>query len=134
MAAVDTNVLVRLLLDDDEEQGRAARALQRSHAPLFVPHVVLAETAWVLVSVYGFSREKLRALIEMLVDTEGLVLQEPEVVQAALAAFGSSRADFSDCLILAVTQRAGMSPLATFDEKLAALPGTRRLGRKRPRR
>ena len=69
MAAADTNVLLRLLLDDDVEQSRAARAFQRTHAPLFVSHVVLAELAWVLVSVYRFSRERLRAVVEMLVDT-----------------------------------------------------------------
>jgi predicted nucleic-acid-binding protein len=133
MAAIDTNVLVRLLLDDDAEQARAARSLQRAHAPLFVSHVVLAETAWVLASAYRFSRDKLRALLEMLLDTDGLVLQEPDIVQAALTAFRSSKADFSDCLILAIAQSAGMAPLATFDEKLAKLPGTRKLGRKRAR-
>jgi predicted nucleic-acid-binding protein len=66
MSAVDTNVLVRLLLDHDEEQARAARSLQRGHAPLFVSHVVLAEAAWVLSSAYRFRRDRLRALIQML--------------------------------------------------------------------
>jgi predicted nucleic-acid-binding protein len=64
MAAADTNVLLRLLLDDDEQQGRAARAFQRTHAPLFVSHVGLAELGLVLVSAYEFSRERLGALLE----------------------------------------------------------------------
>ena len=128
MAAADTNVLLRLLLDDDEQQARAARAFQRTHAPLFVSHVVLAELGWVLVSAYGFSRERLGAVMEMLVDTQGITLQEPNVVRAALASFRSSRADFSDCLILAVAQSAATVPLATFDRKLGRLPGTRRIG------
>lgn len=133
MAAVDTNVLLRLLLSDDEEQARAGRALQRTHAPLFVSHVVLGEAAWVLTSAYGFTRERLGELIDMLLDTEGLALQEPEVVHAALVAYRDSTADFSGCLILSIAERAGMLPLATFDEKLAKLPNTRRLGKKRKR-
>ncbi len=131
MAAADTNVVLRLLLDDDEEQGQAARALRKTHAPLFVSHVVLAEVTWVLRAGYGFSRDKLAALLEMLIDTDGIALQDPAIVQAALVAFRASRADFSDCLILAIAQSAGATPLATFDEKLSKLPGTRRLGRKR---
>jgi len=128
MAAADTNVLLRLLLDDDDAQARAARAFQRTHAPLFVSHVVLAELAWVLVSAYGFSRDRLRAVVEMLVDTDGITLQEPNVVRAALAGFRSSLADFSDCLILAVAESAAAGPLATFDRKLGRLAGARRIG------
>ena len=59
MAAADTNLLLRLLLDDDAEQARAARAFQRTHAPLFVSHVVLAELAWVLESGYRLTRPRL---------------------------------------------------------------------------
>lgn len=130
MVAVDTNVLVRLLLGDDERQAAAARALQRSHAPLYVSHVVLAELACVLTSAYRFRRDKLAGLFDMLLEADGLVLQEPSIVRAALAAFRESKAAFSDCLILALAENAGAAPLATFDDKLAKLSGTRRLGPK----
>jgi AbrB family looped-hinge helix DNA binding protein len=128
MAAVDTNVLVRLLMEDDEEQARAARAFQRAHGPLFVSHVVLAELAWVLSSAYDFPRERVGAVVEMLVDTDGITLEEPNVVRAALEASRASRADFPDCLILAVAQSAAAVPLATFDKKLARVTGARRIG------
>jgi predicted nucleic-acid-binding protein len=128
MAAADTNVLLRLLLDDDADQARAARTFQRTHAPLFVSHVVLAELAWVLVSAYAFTRERVRGLVEMLLDTDGITLQEPNVVRAALDAFRASRADFSDCLILAIAQSAAAGPLVTFDKKLGRLRGARRIG------
>jgi predicted nucleic-acid-binding protein len=130
MAAADTNVLLRLLLDDDVEQARAARSFQRSHAPLFVSHLVLAELAWVLVSGYRFSRERLHTLIEMVLDTDGFSVQDPSVVQAALVHHGASMADFPDCLILAIAQSASAVPLASFDRKLGKLPGVRRLGPK----
>jgi predicted nucleic-acid-binding protein len=130
-AAADTNVLVRLLLDDDEEQARAARAFQRAQAPLFVSHVVLAELSWVLTSGYGFSRDKLHTVLQMLLDTRGIAVQEPEVVLSALSHFSGSRADFSDCLILAIAQNAGSEPLGTFDRRLGKLTGAGKLGRKR---
>jgi predicted nucleic-acid-binding protein len=128
MIAVDTNVVVRLLLDDDADQAAAAAALQKAHAPLYLSHVVLAELAWVLGSAYEFRREKLARLLGMLLDADGFVLQDPPVVQTALAAFRASNADFSECLILSIAQSAGATPLATFDRKLATLPGTRRIG------
>jgi predicted nucleic-acid-binding protein len=134
MLAIDTNVLVRLLLGDDEAQSAVAHSLVSTHAPLFLAHVVLAEMAWVLMSAYGFRRDKLASLIEMLLDADGFVIQDPPVAHAALSTFRASKADFSDCLILAVAQSAGAAPLATFDDKLAKLPGTRRLGGKKRRR
>ena len=130
MAAADTNVLLRLLLDDDEEQARAARAFQRTHAPLFVSHIALSELAWVLASAYRFKRAELGKLIAMLLDTEGIAVERPSVVLAALHHFQSSRAGFSDCLILAAVQAAGVAPLGTFDKDIGKLPGARRLGRK----
>jgi predicted nucleic-acid-binding protein len=133
MVAVDTNVLLHLLLDDDPAQSAAARSLVKTHAPLFVSHVVVAEMSWVLTSAYGFRRDKLSGLIAMLLDADGFVLQDPPVVQAALSAFRASKADFADCLIVAIVQSAGVAPLATFDGKLAKLPGTRRLGAKKRR-
>jgi predicted nucleic-acid-binding protein len=134
MVAIDANVLVRLLIDDDDAQSATARALLKAHAPVFISHVVLAETGWVLTSAYGFTRDKLGHLIEMPLDADGFVLQDPPVVQAALAAFQKSKADFSDCLIMRVAQKAGAGLLATFDDKVAKVPGTRRLGSKEPRR
>jgi predicted nucleic-acid-binding protein len=132
MAAADTNVLLRLLLEDDVEQARAARSFQRAHAPLFVSHVVLAELAWVLAAGYRFPRDRLHALLEMLLDADGFALQDPNVVQVALAHHRASSAGFSDCLILAITQSAAAAPLGTFDRKLGRLEGARRIGRRTP--
>jgi predicted nucleic-acid-binding protein len=133
MVAVDTNVLVRLLLGDDEAQASAARAVQRTQGPLFLSHVVLAETAWVLASAYGFRRERLGTLMEMLLDADGFVVQDAAIVVDALASFTASKADFSDCLILSIAKSAGAAPLATFDDKLGKVPGARRIGAKRRR-
>jgi predicted nucleic-acid-binding protein len=131
MGAADTNVLLRLVLEDEEQQARAARSFLRTHAPLFISHVVLAELSWVLASGYEFSRDEVRAVVEMLLDTDGLEVQDVGVVQAALAHHRSSHADLADCLVLAIAARAGAGPLGTFDKKLGKLPGVRRLGTRR---
>jgi predicted nucleic-acid-binding protein len=127
VAAVDTNVLLRLILDDDESQSRAARALMRTNAPLFVSHIVLVESTWVLKAGYRFTRDKIGTVIEMLLDTEGISVESPTIVASALASYRASRAEFSDCLIVEIAKSAGMSPLCTFDEKLAKVTDTRKL-------
>ena len=66
----------------------------------------------------------------MLLDTDGFALQDPNVVHVALAHHGGSTAGFSDCLILAVAQSAGATPLGTFDRALGKLSGAQRLGRR----
>lgn len=131
MAAVDTNVLVRLLVDDDEDQVRHARAFLRSEGPAWVSLIVVAEVSWVLVSAYAFDRRGLATAIESLLSLSVIELEEPAVVASALDAFRSSAADFGDCLILACARRANRLPLATFDTDLGRIDGARRLGAKR---
>jgi predicted nucleic-acid-binding protein len=130
MAAADTNVVLRLLLEDDDAQTRAARAFLRAKGPLFVSHVVLAEVVWVLTSVHGFERADVSAFVEMLLATDGFELQDPFAVKDALDAHGSSKAEFSDCLVLAIARRSNALPLGTFDRKLARLDGAQRVGPK----
>jgi predicted nucleic-acid-binding protein len=131
MVAIDTNVLLRLLLDDHEAQSTAARALQRTSGPSFVSHIVLAELSWVLTASYRFRRAKVADLMEMLLETNDFVVENASVVQSAIVDFRASKADFSDCLILAVARGAGALPLASFDDHLCKLPDTRRLGGRR---
>jgi predicted nucleic-acid-binding protein len=126
MHAVDTNVLVRLLVRDDPTQTRAAERFVSGGA--WVSHLVLAETCWVLASVYDVGRAKLAAAIELLLDHEHLSLEGPEVVARALEHFRARpKVGFSDCLVLAVAQRAGHTPLGTFDRALAAVEGAQRI-------
>lgn len=120
--AADTNILVRLLTRDDPAQTEAAEALLKD-GPLWVSHVVLAETAWVLEKGYERPKDQIFAVMTALVDNQDIHVDEPAVVAAALASFGASSAGFSDCLILEVAKSKGHLPLATFDRKLAKLPG-----------
>ena len=126
MRAVDTNVLVRLVSGDDPGQVAAAEEYVASGA--WVSHVVLVECVWVLQSVYSIPHSQLVAAVEILLDHEVLVLQEPDVVAAALAIFREHpKVGFSDCLVLEIARKAGHVPLGTFDRALAKQPGAERI-------
>ena len=126
MLAVDTNVLVRLLSRDDAKQAAAAEVAVAKGA--WVPQLVLAEAVWVLDAVYERTPRQLAAALELLLAHESLVLQDTDVVAAALAQFRTRPAmGFSDCLVLEIARKAGHLPLATFDKVLGKLAGTQRL-------
>jgi predicted nucleic-acid-binding protein len=126
MRAVDTNVLVRLLARDDRKQTAAAEAFVSGGA--WVPQLVVAEGVWVLSSVYGLKHTQLATAVEMLLNHRDLTIQDGEVVQAALERYRSNPAvDFSDCLVLEVSRKAGHLPVGTFDRRLSKLDGAHRL-------
>lgn len=126
MRAVDTNVLVRLLTRDDPKQVAAADAFVAKGA--WVSHVVLAETLWVLESVYELDAGRRATAVEMLLHHTSLTLQDPDVVEAALADFRRKPSlGFSDCLVLEIARKSGHLPLGTFDRDLARLEGAHRL-------
>jgi predicted nucleic-acid-binding protein len=93
-----------------------------------VSHLVLAEAVWVLDAVYERTPKQLIAALDLLLAHEHLVLQDADVVTAALAHFRAKPAlGFSDCLVLEIARKAGHLPLATFDKTLGRLPGAHRL-------
>jgi predicted nucleic-acid-binding protein len=126
MRAVDTNVLVRLITMDDRRQAAAASEFVANGA--WVSHLALAETTWVLESVYERTPAEVAAAVEILLNHRELVLQDPDVVAAAVQVFSRrSGVGFSDCLMLEITRKAGHLPLGTFDRGLSRLDGTRKL-------
>ena len=126
MLAVDTNVLVRLLVRDDARQALAADQVIAKGA--WVSHLVLAEAIWVLDAVYARTPKQLIAALDLLLTHESLVLQDADTVNAALTHFRAKPAlGFSDCLVLEIARKAGHLPLATFDKALAKLPGAEKL-------
>jgi predicted nucleic-acid-binding protein len=126
MRAVDTNVLVRLVVRDSPEQVRLAESFIASGA--WVSHLVLAEAMWVLDAVYDRTPEQIAGAIDMLLNHKDLVIQDAEVVATALEHFKKRPAlGFSDCLVLEIARKAGHTPLGTFDRDLAKLDGVKRL-------
>lgn len=124
MIAVDTNVLVRVLVDEPSQPGHiaAARALVSKAGEVFVPLVVLVETVGVLESAYDLPKSDVVQALEHLLANAAFTLEDPQRCDAALRLFRESAADFSDCLILADCRSRGL-PLHTFDKRLAKLDG-----------
>jgi predicted nucleic-acid-binding protein len=126
MRAVDTNVVVRLVTRYDPRQTARAEAFVAKGA--WVSHIVLVEVIWVLDSVFELPQKQLATAIDMLLNHRDLVLQEPEVVSAALARYRRRpRLGFSDCMVLESARKAGHVPLATFDKELGKLDDVERL-------
>ena len=126
MRAVDTTVLVRLLVQDNEAQVAAAERFSGSGA--WVSTVVLAETIWVLESVYELDAMAVATAVGMLLGHEKVSLEASDAVAEAVRVFREKPGlGFSDCLVLHLAKRAGHTPLGTFDTKLGRLDGALQL-------
>ncbi len=126
MRAVDTNVVVRLVVRDEATQAFAAEEFIATGA--WVSHLVLAETIWVLDAVYDLSPEQIALAVGMLLNHRELAVQDPDVVTSALELFRKHPGlGFSDCLIVEIARKAGHLPLGTFDLDLAKLDGAKRI-------
>jgi|SRR5688572_11162107 len=126
MHAADTNILLRIITQDDRRQVIAAEAFIENGA--WVSILSLAEAIWTLKTVFQRSAANLIATIETLLTHEKLVLEDSDVVAAALDLFRSRPSlGFSDCLLLELARKAGHLPLGTFDRDLAKVAGTRKL-------
>jgi predicted nucleic-acid-binding protein len=126
MRAIDTNVLVRLLTRDDA--GQTARAESFIATGAWISHPVLIETVWVLESVFGLDPSGIATSVGMLLEHAQLVIQDPDVVGAALRSYRAhDGVEFSDCLILESARKAGHLPLGTFDRAFSRLEGAERI-------
>lgn len=131
MAALDTNVLVRFLVQDDARQGAAATRLIRSQIntgeTLFVPVTVVLELEWVLRSAFGFDKAAVLQALFGLLSTYELVFESETAVEAALGLYAENAADFADALHVALSVQAGAAPLWTFDKAASRLQGAKLL-------
>ena len=122
MIALDTNVLVRLLVKDDPDQfAQAVAVLERAaeaEEPCFLSGAVLCETAWVLASRYGAGRAEILSAMAELAGDGRYAFDDADALAEALRAFENGRADFSDYLIGASARRRGARTTYSFDRKL----------------
>lgn len=129
MIGLDTNMLVRFLVRDDEAQHAGAVAALRRGAEsgetFFVGDVVLAEVAWVLTSRYHCRRDELASVVRQLAETNELVFESTERLVRALRAFQHGKGGFADYLIASRAQDAGCLTMLTFDRDLLAESGFR---------
>lgn len=126
MRAIDTNLLVRLIIRDDPAQVEKAEAFVASGA--WVSQLVLAETIWVLESVYGLGRAQIATVVSMLLEHDQLTLQGEDTVRGAHEAFERDQSvGFSDCLIVETARKAGHLPVGTFDKTMSRIDGAQGL-------
>ena len=122
MIALDTNVLLRILLDDDPKQSRQAQAIlasaARSGQAVLLPDVVLCEVEWVLSSTFGLTRARVAETLRRLLDATEFTFANRSVVNLAVANYERGKAEFSDYLIGATARASGASTTFTFDRDL----------------
>jgi predicted nucleic-acid-binding protein len=126
MIGLDTNVLVRYIMQDDAKQSPLASVLVESlssDAPGFVTQVCVVELFWVLSSAYGLDRTQLVATLDGLLRSKEIIVESAEVVWKALRLFQAGNADFADCLIERAAATAGCSRTMTFDRGAAKACG-----------
>lgn len=133
MIALDTNVLLRLLVTDAEDEAvRQRRTAERvidfaetGGEPLFVSEIVLCEAVWAMRARYRVPRAEIRSSLASLLSTKHLAFAAPERLTRALAAFAAGRGDFADYLIREHARVAGCEAVVTFDQALLREDGFR---------
>ena len=131
MAALDTNVLVRLLMRDDHGQLASAQRLIHERVAagetLFVSITVALELEWVLRSRFELDKAAVLRLFLQLLSTLELRFEAAATIEWALKQYKSAATDFSDCLHAALAMRAGEQPLWTFDKVASKVGGAKLL-------
>lgn len=122
MIGLDTNVLLRYLLEDDTHQTERvhqsmAQARQR-HERMFVSGVVLCEVVWALSTIGGHSKLQILAGLEQIVTTDVFEIEEKDSTVSAIEQFRSGKGDFADYLIGQIHLRRGCRHTLTFDKAL----------------
>jgi len=126
MIGLDTNVLVRYLVQDDPAQAaqatREIEARQAEASSIYLTAIVLCETVWVLETAYGFGRSDVLAVLEKVLRTRQFAFEHKDLLWAALADLRAGKGDFSDYLLGRIGQIAGCIETVTLDRGLGGSP------------
>lgn len=132
MPGLDTNVLVRWLMDDDPRQSaevlKRFESVRAAGSRLFVPGTVALELEWVLRSCYGFDKQTILRTFNALLETQEIDWSSEEALERALHLFRQGNVEFADCLHAGECASANSTPMLSFDAKAARLPGVELLG------
>jgi len=127
LIGLDTNVLVRYLVQDDPGQSRkAAQLISREctrEAPGFINRIVLCELVWVLETAYGYSKEAIAGVLEKVLRTSQFRVEDVQAAWTAFRLYQKGRVDFADCLLGTINHRQGCERTVTFDQQAGKLEG-----------
>ena len=123
MLAVDTNVLIRIVVADNKQmdQVKLARQIAKKARQLFVPQIVQVELVWVLATAYHLEKTDIIHVLQHLQTNEAFQLQNEVEFSEALLLFQANNVDFSDSLILIESKKVNCD-VVTFDKKFSRLP------------
>jgi len=126
MNGLDTNVLIRYLAADDEVQAAKAKRYIES-GPGYVNCIVLSEVVWVLESAYGYDKGAVVTMLERLLSTHEVEVEDADVALAALHDYRRSTAGFTDCLIGHRNAAHGCGETGSFDKRAKGVAGFKML-------
>jgi predicted nucleic-acid-binding protein len=119
---LDTNILVRYFVKDDPEQTRQAVNLIYALSPAepgWVGLASLLELVWVMTRIYRVKKDRVVQILDILLTSEDIAVEQTDTVRKALRLYRSGNADFPDCLIASSAKAAGCSGTVTFDRRAA---------------
>ena len=131
MIGLDTNVLVRYIMQDDPRQAAKASKLVESLTPArpgFITLVTVVELFWVLTASFDLSRIQIVAAFDALIRSKQLLVEQADQVLRALRMYGAGSADFPDCLIERIAKAAGCDKVMTFDVAASRQAGMTLIG------
>lgn len=128
MIAVDTNVLVRIFIDDTNvSQVKKSRDLAKKAKHVYLVTTVIVEMVWVLDRAFKLNKSQIIAILQEVYENSAFILENEAIFLQALLLFKENNADFSDCIIFNSAQIANVKEIYTFDEKFARITGVKRL-------
>lgn len=127
MIGIDTNVLLRLVVEDEPKQNQAVKdffGMRSASDPAYVGLVVMAEFTWLLRKRYGYSKDQISDVVLDLLESVDLVIERPDLIEEAAVLSRQPRVDFADVLISRLAQDRGCTTTVTFDADAAQrIPG-----------
>jgi len=118
---IDTNLLVRYLINDDQKKAEAVDNLldraAKGEVRIIVPSVVIAELVWVLESFYQLKAGAILELAEAIINTSGLDVTDKSTIISALRLYKSKNIDFIDAWIIEFAKERGVKTIYTFDKR-----------------
>jgi predicted nucleic-acid-binding protein len=122
LRALDTNVLLRYIVEDDPAQARRASSIiedaQKQGERLFLPLLVMCETEWVLDRRYRQTRRAIADGIDQLLDARVFQVEQAALLRACVSRYRTGKASLADYVIGAVAEKAGCDTTVTFDRDL----------------
>ncbi len=126
MIGIDTNILVRYVVQDDAVYAAVATAFLEVHCtsdvPGYISHVVLCELVWTLRKVYGLDKADVVSVLDRVLSNAALQVEAPALARAARYDFEAGGGDYADYLIARAHQAAGCAYTVTFDRRASRHP------------